>query len=68
MAQFHCSLYDLDQTDIETLFGFAGYAMRKSAAPSGEILTKPAPSQQSTLSIGGKMYKRVSADNASWLR
>lgn len=67
MTQFSWSLRDIDETDIESLFGFSGYALRKSAAPSGDMPLKTAPKQNNMLSVGGKTYKRVSADDASWL-
>lgn len=68
MTQFSWSLRDIDETDIESLYGFAGYALRKSAAPSGDIPAKKIAKQTNVLTIGGTAYKRVSADNASWLR
>ena len=68
MTQFSWSLRDIDETDIESLYGFAGYALRKSAVPSGDIPAKKPQAQSNVLTIGGTAYKRVSADNASWLR
>jgi len=68
MTQFSWNLHDIDETDIESLFGFAGYALRKAAAPSGDMPNKATNHRPETLSIGGKTFKRVSADAASWLR
>ena len=69
MTQFHCSLYDLDRTDIETLFRFSGYAMRKDAGKTGgeNVEKRPIRKQEDTMRIGGKVYRRVSADRATWL-
>ena len=48
----------MDETDIETIFGYLNFLIRKQRGntKSGDFMT-----------IGGRQYKRVSADQAGWL-
>lgn len=66
----NCTLRDLDETDIESLYGLSGYLARKNVGKDGKIKAKPtAPNTSAeTMYIGDKAYKRVSADSASWLK
>ena len=55
MRDMHCSLKDIDDTDVGSLFGLLGY-LERSSHKKNEILT-----------IGKKRYKKVTADSAAWL-
>lgn len=56
MHDLSCSLKDIDETDTGSLFGLLGYLSRKNAGTETGILT-----------LSGKKYKKISADNAAWL-
>ena len=68
IAQLHCGLRDLDETDIESLYGLSGYLLRKAQAEPS-VSGKPGheKSQRDILTIGKRKYRRVSADKATWL-
>lgn len=57
MRDLNCSLNDIDNTDVGSLFGVLGY-LERSSKKKGE---------SDILTIGKKKYKKVSADNAAWL-
>lgn len=57
MMHLSCSLNDLDNTDVESLFGLLSYISRKGVKNgAGDLIT-----------IGGKRYRRADPDKVTWL-
>lgn len=63
MLNLHCSLYDIDNTSVSSLFGLLGYlarSSRKIGAPSRL-------SGRETIRIGNRTYIKKTADEVDWL-
>lgn len=57
MLRLSCSLRDLDDTDVASLFGLLGYISRSAVkARGGETIT-----------IGTMTYRRKNPDDVTWL-
>jgi hypothetical protein len=65
LTHFSTGINELQEANAEAVFELVGYVMRRGeSSPSAS----PAPERSNTLNIGSKQYKRISADDADWLR
>lgn len=64
MQKMSSSIKDLDEADAESVFRMSGYLARKGAAPE----SVGASSEPGIKIINGKVYRKTTADKASWLR